>query len=69
MSSKHHEDQSQKQHNAGIISTAYVLIITLSRKKSITTATRPVQEIAQWKNYYFYLTKQRKSAREIKKAI
>lgn len=50
MSSQQLEGQSQKQHSADAISTAYVLIITLDRKKIIiTTATRPVQEIAQWK--------------------
>jgi hypothetical protein len=55
--------QSQKKHSAGTISRAYALIIILDRKKSITTATRPVEKLL------FLSQKIIKSVREIKNNI
>jgi hypothetical protein len=51
-----------KERSVDSVSSAYVLIITLQRKETANTrATRPVSEIAQWKNCNFCLTEQTKA--------
>jgi hypothetical protein len=62
MPSQQLQGQLQKQHNVDTISRALMLIVTSQRKKNIkTAATRSVSERTQWRNWYLYLTQQRKT--------